>query len=237
MASVPAAAPALIEELVIGNRILFQEKVVDAFGHISARHDKDPNKFLLSRHRAPGLVSAEDLLTYDLDCKPLDNPGAREYGEKWIHGEIYRARPDVMAVVHCHAPALIPFGATKTSLRPLYHMSGYLGLGVAHFEIRDVARATDMLIRTQQLGKALAATLADKPLVLMRGHGATMAGKSIQQVVYRSIYAALNASLQMEAMRLGEPIFLEREEARKAEATNDGALDRAWALWVQQAMG
>src|SRR5580704_4656788 len=98
--AVPAAAPALVEELVIGNRILFDQKVVDAFGHISARHDKDPNLFLLSRHRAPGLVAAGDLLTYDLDCKLLDNPGAREYGEKWIHGEIYRARPDVMSVVH-----------------------------------------------------------------------------------------------------------------------------------------
>jgi ribulose-5-phosphate 4-epimerase/fuculose-1-phosphate aldolase len=236
--SVPAASPALIEELVVGNRILFERNVVDAFGHISVRHDKDPSKFLLSRHRAPGLVSAEDLITYDLDCNPLDNKDARQYGEKWIHGEIYRARPDVIAVVHCHAPALIPFGATRNTLKPLYHMSGFLGEGVAHFEIRDTAGpTTDMLIRTQQLGKALAGCLADKPMVLMRGHGATMAGKSIQQVVYRSIYAALNASLQMEAVQLGEPIYLEREEARKAAATNDGALDRAWALWQREAMG
>ncbi len=161
----------------------------------------------------------------------------RLYGERFIHGEIYRARPEVMSVVHCHAPQLIPFGATRTSLKPLYHMSGFLAEGVPIFEIRETAGMTDMLIRTSELGRALAASLGDKPMVLMRGHGATMVGRSIAQAVYRSIYAALNAGLQMEAMRLGEPIFLEREEARKAEATNDAALDRAWALWKQEAMG
>src|SRR5215469_8958361 len=135
--SVPSAAPTLIEELVIGNRILFKEKVVDAFGHISVRHDKNPNKYLMSRHRAPGLVSAEDIITFDLDSNPLDGAGARLYGERFIHGEIYRARPEVMAVVHCHAPQLIPFGATRSALRPLYHMSGFLAEGVAQFEIRD----------------------------------------------------------------------------------------------------
>jgi len=237
MSSVPAASPALIEELVIGNRILFHEGVVDAFGHISVRHDQDSTKFLMSRHRAPGLVTAEDLITHDFDGNPLDRPGVRLYGERFIHGEIYRARPEVMAVVHCHAPALIPFGATRSALQPLYHMSGFLGAGVPIFEIRDAVGMSDMLIRTPALGKALAATLGDKPMALMRGHGATMVGLSIPMVVYRSIYAALNATLQMEAMRLGQPIFLEPEEARRAEATNNSALDRAWALWKQEAMG
>lgn len=232
-----AASSTLIDELVVGNRILFHEKVVDAFGHISVRHDKDPNRFLMSRHRAPGLVTAEDILVHDFDGAVEGGAGARLYGERFIHGEIYRTRPEVMAVVHCHAPQLIPFGATRSQLRPLYHMSGFLGQGVPIFEIRDAAGMTDMLIRTSALGRALAETLGDKPMVLMRGHGATMVGRSVAQVVYRSIYAALNAALQMEATRLGEPIFLEREEARKAEATNDGALDRAWALWKQQAMG
>ena len=237
MSSIPAASPALLDELVIGNRILFHEKVVDAFGHISVRHDKDPTRFLMSRHRAPGLVTAEDIVTHDFDGNPLDRQGVRLYGERFIHGEIYRARPEVMAVVHCHAPALIPFGATRSALKPLYHMSGFLGAGVPIFEIRDAAGMTDMLIRTPALGKALAATLGDKPMALMRGHGATMVGLSIPMVVYRSIYAALNASLQMEAVRLGQPVFLEPEEARRAEDTNNGALDRAWALWKQEAMG
>jgi ribulose-5-phosphate 4-epimerase/fuculose-1-phosphate aldolase len=233
----PTAAPALVEELVIGNRILFHEKVVDAFGHISVRHDKDPAKFLMSRHRAPGLVAAEDIVTHDLDGNALDRSGVRLYGERFIHGEIYRVRPDVMAVVHCHAPQLIPFGATRSPLRPLYHMSGFLGAGVPIFEIREAAGMSDMLIRTPALGKALAATLADKPMALMRGHGATMVGTSVAQVVYRSIYAALNAGLQMEALRLGTPVYLEPEEARLAEDTNNKALDRAWALWKQEAMG
>ncbi len=230
----PAAA-ALIDELVTGNRILFHEKVVNAFGHISVRHDKDPTRFLLSRHRAPGLVEASDILVHDFDGNPEGAAGARLYGERFIHGEIYRTRPDVVAVVHCHAPQLIPFGATRSTLKPLYHMSGFLGRGVPIFEIRETGGMTDMLIRTSALGVALAKSLGAHPMVLMRGHGATMVGNSIQQVVYRSIYAALNAALQMEALRLGEPIYLAREEAEQAEATNDKALDRAWALWQQEA--
>jgi HCOMODA/2-hydroxy-3-carboxy-muconic semialdehyde decarboxylase len=238
MSTVSPASAALVEELVVGNRILFHEKVVDGFGHISVRHDKDPTRFLLSRHRAPGLVTADDILAHDFDGNPLDNrDGSRLYGERFIHGEIYRARPEVMSVVHCHAPQLIPFGATRSALRPLYHMSGFLAEGVPIFEIRDAAGMTDMLIRSSALGVALARSLGDKPMVLMRGHGATMVGVSIAQAVYRSIYAALNAALQMEAMRLGEPIYLEREEGRLAMLINDGAVDRAWALWRQEAMG
>jgi len=234
----PSASTALVGELVIANRILFHERVVDAFGHVSVRHDKDPTRFLMSRHRAPGLVAAEDIVTHEFDGTALDNrSGARLYGERFIHGELYRARPDVMAVVHCHAPQLIPFGATRTPLRPLYHMSGFLGAGVPIFEIREVAGMTDMLIRSPALGKALAATIADKPMALMRGHGATMVGASLAQVVYRSVYAALNAALQLEALRLGTPVYLEPEEARLAEDTNNKALDRAWALWKQEAMG
>lgn len=237
MTSIPAASPETIEQLVLGNHILFHHKVVDAFGHISVRHDKDPGKYLMSRHRAPGLVAAADLITFDYDSTPLSHEGVRLYGERFIHGEIYRARPDVMAVVHCHAPQLIPFGATRSALRPLYHMSGFLAEGVAQFEIRDAAGMTDMLIRTPALGKALAATLGPKPLVLMRGHGATIVGNSVQQVVYRAIYAALNAALQMEALRLGTPIYLEAEEGAKAADTNDKALDRAWTLWEREVKG
>ncbi|HUK58919.1 MAG TPA: class II aldolase/adducin family protein [Stellaceae bacterium] len=238
MPGTPPASAALVDELVTGNHILFHEKVVDAFGHISVRHDKDPSKFLLSRHRAPGLVQPSDILVHDFDGNPEGSEaGARLYGERFIHGEIYRARPDVVAVVHCHAPQLIPFCATRSSLKPLYHMSGFLGRGVPIFEIRETGGMTDMLIRSSALGVALAKSLAAHPMVLMRGHGATMVGNSIQQVVYRSIYAALNAALQMEALRLGEPIYLAREEAEQAEATNDKALDRAWALWKQEAAG
>ncbi|HXP29528.1 MAG TPA: class II aldolase/adducin family protein [Stellaceae bacterium] len=234
--AVPPPAAELVEELVIGNRILFQQNVVDAFGHISVRHDKDPTKYLMSRHLAPGLVTADDIVAFDLDSVPVHDISKRYYSERFIHGEIYRARPEVVAVVHCHAPQLIPFGATKAMLRPIYHMSGFLGTGVPVFEIREAGGMTDMLIRTPMLGKALARALGDKQIILMRGHGATMVGTSIKQAVYRSIYAALNAALQMDALRLGEPTFLAAEEAAKAAESNDGALERPWALWKRQAM-
>ncbi len=234
-AKIPKASGALLDELVTGNHILSQQKVVDAFGHISVRHDKDPGKFLMSRHLAPGLVSPKDVVTFDLDSNPVANPAKRYYSERFIHGEIYKLRPEVTAVIHCHAPALIPFGATGTPLKPIYHMSGYLGAGVPVFDIRQSFGMTDMLIRTAELGRALAASLGYKPMVLMRGHGATMVGHSIKQVVYRAIYAAMNAALQMEALRMGSPTYLEGDEARLAGEMNDRSLDRAWGYWVNEA--
>ena len=229
----PPAGRDLVETLVVANRILFDQDVVDAFGHISVRHDKEPTKFLMSRHLAPGLVTAKDIVTFDLDANPVSNPAKRYYSERFIHSEIYKRRPDVVAVVHCHALPLIPFGATRTPLRPIYHMSGYLGAGTPVFDIREAAGMTDMLIRTSTLGAALAETLADKPLVLMRGHGATMVGGSIPHVVYRAIYAKLNAALQLDALKLGTPIYLAPEEAEKAAAANDRSLERAWNLWAE----
>ena len=235
--AVPPPAAELVEELVIGNRILFQQNVVDAFGHISVRHDKDPGKFLMARHLAPGLVLPKDIVTFDLDSNPVANPAKRYYSERFIHGEIYKLRPEVTSVIHCHAPALIPFGATGTPLKPIYHMSGYLGAGVPVFDIRQSSGMTDMLIRTAERGQALAASLGNKSMVLMRGHGATMVGHSIKQVVYRAIYAAMNAALQMDALRLGSPIYLEGDEARLAGEMNDRSLDRAWGYWVNEAEG
>ena len=234
-----SAADEIIQDLVVGNKILYHQKVVDGFGHISVRHEKDPARYLMSRHLAPGLVTADDIVTFDLDSNPLDKTGLRYYSERFIHGEIYKIRPDVKAVVHCHAPQLIPFGATKYPLRPIYHMSGFLGCGgcgVPIFEIRETGGMTDMLIRTPELGKALAASLEDRPIVLMRGHGATIVGDSIRQVVYRSVYAAQNAALQMDAVKLGEPIYLEPKEAEKASEANDRVVDRPWALWRCEAI-
>ncbi|MGH6968137.1 MAG: class II aldolase/adducin family protein [Stellaceae bacterium] len=231
----PSAGSDLVDTLVIANRILSDHDVVDAFGHVSVRHDRDPTKFLMSRHLAPGLVTAKDIVTFDLDANAVANPAQRYYSERFIHSEIYKRRPDVVAVVHCHAPPLIPFGATHTPLRPIYHMSGYLGDGTPVFDIREAGGMTDMLIRTPALGAALAETLADKPLVLMRGHGATMVGAGIPQVVYRAIYARLNAELQMDALKLGTPVYLAPEEAEKAAAAIDRSLERAWNLWADTA--
>ena len=234
MAPPPNADPALIEKLVVANRILYDQGVVDGFGHVSVRHDQSPAHFLLSRNMAPALVRREDILTFDLDGTALDADGRRVYLERFIHGEIYRARADVHAVVHSHSPSVIPFGVTKTPLRPVFHMSGFLGQGTAQFDIRDSAGDTDMLISSGALGKALAAALGSRSTVLMRGHGSTVVGSSIEQVIYRAIYAEVNARLQMQAMGLGDVTYLNEQEASKAMATNDTQLARVWELWSKR---
>ena len=235
--TLPAADPALIDELVLANRILHRHKIVDAFGHISVRHDKDLGKYLMSRHLAPALVTTQDIVTFDLNSVPLDKTGIRYYSERYIHGEIYKLRPEIRSVVHCHTPQLLPFAATKVELKPLYHISSFLGDGVAMFEIRDAGGMTDMLVRTAELGRALATSLDPKPIVLMRGHGATIVGISIKQAVHRSIYAAENAGLQMQALHLGEPTYLSPEEAALASAAVNETLFRPWALWEREILG
>jgi HCOMODA/2-hydroxy-3-carboxy-muconic semialdehyde decarboxylase len=199
--STPATAgpadPALIEDLVAANRILFDQGVVDGFGHVSVRHDKDPGRFLLSRSMAPALVTAEDILEYDLDCNPVDARGRASYLERFIHGEIYKVRPDVRAVVHSHSPAVIPFADTPVALRPMNHIAGFLGTSVPVFEIRGAAGpASDMLIRNAGLGRALAATLGSHPVALMRGHGSVAAAQSLRHVVFRAVYTEVNARIE-----------------------------------------
>ncbi len=224
----------LVDKLVVANRILYQQGVVDGFGHVSVRHDKSLGLFLLARSMAPGLVRREDIITFDLDGAGLDAEGRRVYLERFIHGEIYRARPDVRAIVHSHSPSVIPFGVTAQTLRPVFHMSGFLGEGAGLFEIREVAGDTDMLISDRRLGKALAASLGARSTVLMRGHGSTVVGGSIEQAVYRAIYAEVNAKLQLQAVTLGEVTYLNEREAAKAAAINDTQLGRTWELWLRQ---
>lgn len=236
-ATTKTAGPALLDKLVLANHILDRHKVVDAFGHVSVRHDKDPKRYLMSRHLAPALVGLGDIVTFDLDSTAIDRDDVRFYSERYIHGEIYKARPEVISVVHCHSPLLIPFAATKAELKPLYHISSFLGAGVALFEIRDAVGMSDMLVRTPELGEALAESLNDKPIVLMRGHGATIVGSSIEQAVHRSIYAAENAHLQMQALQLGDPTYLSPEEAALASAKVNETLFRPWALWEREIRG
>ena len=227
----PAPDPGLVDKLVVANRILYAQGVVDGFGHVSVRHDKSSLHFLLARNMAPALVRRDDIVTFDLDGAALDAAGRRVYLERFIHGEIYRARPDVQAVVHSHSPSVIPFGVTKQPLRPVFHMSGFLGDGAALFEIRDVAGDTDMLVSTGKLGAALAAVLGSRSAVLMRGHGSTVVGASLEQAVYRAVYAEVNAKLQIQAMSLGEVTYLNEREAARAAAINDTQLARVWELW------
>ena len=235
--SSPTADNALVEKVALANRILYDQGVVDGFGHVSARHPASHEHFLLARNMAPGLVTPLDILTFDLDGRALDAGDRRVYLERFIHAEIYRARPDVQAVVHSHSPSVIPFAATRTPLQPLYHMSGFLGRGTALFEIRDVAGNTDLLIRDQALGRALATALGSHSVVLMRGHGSTVVGSSLEQVVYRAIYAEINARLQSQALALGEPTYLNEDEAALAAATNDTQLARVWELWARRIGG
>jgi ribulose-5-phosphate 4-epimerase/fuculose-1-phosphate aldolase len=225
------AGATLIEDLVYANRILADQGVVDGFGHVSARHDKMADRFLMSRSIAPAQVTAKDILMHDLNGNPVDAGDRRPYLERFIHAAVYRARPDVKAVVHSHSPSVIPFGVTGIALRPIYHMSAFLGEGTPIFDTRRTAGMTDMLVRDNKLADALAQTLGSNPVVLMRGHGSTAAGASIQQAVYRAIYTEMNARLQMQAAALGTITFLSAEEASKAEATLDGQLGRAWELW------
>jgi ribulose-5-phosphate 4-epimerase/fuculose-1-phosphate aldolase len=227
----------VIEDLVAASRVLADLGVVDGFGHVSVRHDKDPNRYLMSRSMAPALVKAEDILEFDLDSTAVDARGQAVFLERFIHGEIYKARPDVKAVVHSHSPSVIPFGVSKTRLQPIYHMSSFMGLDVPVFEIRDVAGpASDLLVRNAGLATALAKVLSDKTVVLMRGHGSVTVGTSIPQVVFRAYYAEMNARLQSEAIKLGAVTYLTPEEAAAAARTNDALVMRPWELWKRKAM-
>src|SRR5262245_57751600 len=228
----------LEQDMVAANHILFNEGVVDGFGHVSARDDRDPGRFLLSRSIAPGTVTAGDIMEFDLEGEPVDAKGRRPYLERYIHSEIYRARPDVQAVVHSHSPSVVPYGVTGTQLRPIFHMSGFLGQATPIFEIRDAGGpATDMLIRDRKLGAALARSLGSATFALMRGHGSVAVGGTIKQVVARAIYAEANARLQSEALRLGGITFLTEAEAASAARTIDSVLDRPWELWKKRVSG
>jgi HCOMODA/2-hydroxy-3-carboxy-muconic semialdehyde decarboxylase len=238
-ASAGPADPKLIEDLVAANRILAQQGVLDGWGHISVRHDKDPNRFLLSRALAPELVTADDIMEYDLDSNPVDQRGRNMYSERFIHGQIYKARPDVMAVVHTHAPPLIPFGVVNVPLKPVYHRAAFLAGGVPIFDIHDQFGMTDMLIRNNDEGAALANTLGKHDAALMRGHGAVVVGPSLPMVVSRSIFICLDANAQAEALQLahgGTIKYLDPEEARLINAREGYGLQRAWEAWKKKAM-
>jgi ribulose-5-phosphate 4-epimerase/fuculose-1-phosphate aldolase len=232
------ASKGLIEDLVAGSRILAGHEVLDAYGHISARSDKRADRFIMSRAVAPALVTAKDLMELDADSEALAGDKRKGFIERYIHGEIYRARPEVMAVVHSHSPSVIPFGATKSKLRPIYHMGAFLWSGTPVFDIRKVKAENDLLIRDRPLGQALAGSLGGCTCVLMRGHGMTVVGDSVMEAVFRAVYTEMNARLQLSATQLEGPIeFLSDEEGRRATAANRGTLERPWELWKKQALG
>jgi ribulose-5-phosphate 4-epimerase/fuculose-1-phosphate aldolase len=232
-----SASRALIEDLVAGSRILAMHQVLDAYGHISARCDQRPDHFIMSRSRAPALVTAADLMELDPDSEALPGDKRKGFIERYIHGEIYRTRPEVMAVVHSHSPSVIPFGVTRTKLRPIYHMGSFLWSGVPVWDIRNVRQENDVLVRDRPLGKALAGTLGGCNCVLMRGHGMTVVGDGVPEAVFRAIYTEMNARLQLQATLLEGPIqFLSEEEGRRSTVSNRGTIERPWELWKKRAL-
>jgi len=223
---------ALLEDMVIGSRILADFGVLDGFGHVSARHPTNPNHFLMARSLAPALVTAEDIMEFDLEGNAVDARGRTVFLERFIHSEIYKARPDVMGVVHTHSPGVIPFSVTKTPLRAMFHNPSFLAAGVPVWDIRKDFGETNMLVSDSALGKSLAQTLGDKSVVLMRGHGDVTVGPSVKMAVFRAYYTDVNARLQSQAIALGGEVnYLTQGEGEKADKTNFIVLDRIWSLW------
>jgi len=227
--------PAEIDDLVAANRILADQGVLDGYGHVSMRHSGAANRYFLSRSKSPAIITADDIMEYDLDSNPVDQQGRLMYIERYIHGEIYKSRPDVNAVVHSHSPTVIPFSVTTVKLRPICHMSAFLAEGVPNFEIRDGFGMTDLLIRDNRLGRALAETLGKKSVALMRGHGNVCVGPNIMTAVYRAVYTEVNAKLQAQAMALGDDIvFMDPQECGLITGRKDLNFDRPWRMWKER---
>jgi ribulose-5-phosphate 4-epimerase/fuculose-1-phosphate aldolase len=231
------ALSAVLHDLVVANRILAHEGVVDGYGHISVRHPERADRFFVSRSRSPELVEFDDLMEFDLDCNPIDQRDRVMYAERAIHGGVYRARPDVQSVVHNHAQEVIPFTIVKTAkLRAVLHSAGGIGTDIPVWDIRDKFGETDMLVRNAEQGQDLAACLGHRSVALMRGHGCVVAGQSIRDAVLLSIYMMVNAKLQKEAMQLGEVTYLSDAEAANAGKLQGSplSLDRVWEYWARR---
>ncbi len=227
---------AIREELSLANRILAHEGIVDAFGHISVRHPTDPGRFLISRHRAPELVAPEDILEYTLDTEPVHPTHFRHYGERVIHGCIYQARPDIIAVCHHHAPSMMPYAISRSAVVPVYHLGASMGVRVPYWDSRTDFGSTALVLVKPDEGHSLAKALGQGWMVLMGRHGATAAGKSIRECVFRTIFSCKNAELQTQARLLGHVEPLDEKEVELAAAYNlrPGPLERAWDYWVKR---
>lgn len=225
-------ADAVSDQLVAANRILAGLGVLDGFGHVSVRHPERPDRYLLSRACPPEHVGTDDIMTFDLDSAPVDGDGRDPYLERFIHGQIYASRPDVGAVVHSHAPAVVPFAASSVPLAPVFHMASFLGEGAPVFDMRRHFGMTDLLIRNNEQAVRLAEAVADTAVVLMRGHGFCAVGRDLPEVVFRAYYTQQNADLQHRAITLGGAVkYLSSCECELATRTNQQVLERPWTLW------
>jgi ribulose-5-phosphate 4-epimerase/fuculose-1-phosphate aldolase len=225
-----------LEELVTANRILAREGVVDSFGHVSIRHPERPDRYILSRARAPECIEVEDLMEFNADGTSVEAAGRQPYAERYIHGAVYEARPEVQAVVHHHSPSVIPFSITAVQISPVMHMCAGIGQHVPTWDSRTRFGDTNLLVTNAEMARDLAAALGDRPVALMRGHGAVVAGASLREVVFNSIYLQLNADLQMKAGALGEPMFLSDGEVAAVLRTRSSfTFERAWEGWCHRA--
>ena len=225
------------QKLIAANRILANENVVDAFGHVSVRSPDNPQLFVMSRSRSPAVVEFSDLMEFDLSGNAINAEGRRPYGERMIHAAIYDARPDVQSVVHHHAYPVLPFTITDEPLRPVVHAASIIGEQIPLWDIRKNFGETDMLVRTIEMGRNLADTLADNTCLLMRGHGAVVVGTEIERAVLTAVYLQVNADVLLRALALGEPNYLSSEEIKLATQTQFSplAVPRAWEYYCLRA--
>ena len=223
---------ATLEDLAAAARILADEGVVDAFGHVSMRHPKSPDRYLMSRAVAPASQKPEDIIEYDLESNPVNAIGRSSFLERYIHGQIYKKRPDVGSVVHSHSPSVIPYGLTGLPMRAMYHNSAFLAVGVPVFRVEEKFGPTNMLVSNNAMGVELARIMGDKHVTLMRAHGSVACGPSLQLAVFRAVYTEVSARVQQSALVHGLAIAaLSPEEGLLADETNIGACLRAWEMW------
>lgn len=234
----PSGGPvdrAVLEDLAAASRILADQGVFDSAGHCSMRHPGNPQRFLMSRSLAPALIQADDIMEFTLDCLPCEQRGRSGFLERYLHGEIYKARPDVMAIAHSHSAAVVPFGLVDTPMLATYHNAAFLAEGVPVFDIRDKFGATDIVVSTPEKAAALAEVLADKSVALLRAHGMVVVGPNLRAAVFRAVFTEVSARIQLQAAMLGGPIAaLDAEEGRLADVVNLATDTRAWELWKRR---
>ena len=223
----------LIENLVAASRILAHHGVLDAWGHVSMRHPSNPQRYLMSRARAPAMVSIDDIMEFDLDSNPVDQRDRRCFLERFIHGCAYKARPDVNAVVHSHSPTVVPFSVTDQPLRAISSVAAFLACGCPVFDCHNVSRTKGLLITNNEQGATLAEVLGDKPVALMRGHGNLVVASDIPRVVHRALYTEINAKQLATALSFGRPIKYIAED----EMLDPQRLGDSWDVWKSEAMG
>jgi ribulose-5-phosphate 4-epimerase/fuculose-1-phosphate aldolase len=226
---------ATLEDLAAASRILADQGVFDAAGHVSMRHPGHPERFLMSRSLAPQMISADDIMEFDIDSNPIDARGRNAFIERYLHGEIFRARPDVMAIAHSHSPSTIAFGLSNVPMRAMYHNAAFLAAGVPVFDIREKFGTTDIVISSPEKGAALAQVLAGKPVALLRAHGMVATGPSLPVAVFRAIFTVTSANIQHQVLALGGPVAaLDEEEGRLADVVNVQTVGRSWDLWKKR---